>query len=128
MITGGIAEDYGAEWRVGFYDHLFPVWPPGFLAGGPKEGGSCYTIIHYANEAEAFICGVDQGTPIDMFCDEYTGPYEVHSLEDHFLPALGGDGTFFTDCFPSMLPAVVFNGHTHHRPGDPGRNNRPAHR
>ncbi len=112
MITGGISEDYGAEWRVGFYDHLFPVWPPGFLAGGPKEGGSCYTLLHYANVEEAFICGVEEGTLIDMFCDEYTGPYEVHSLEDHFHPNLGGDGTFYTDCYPSMLPAVVFNGHT----------------
>ena len=57
LIATGIAEDYGAEWRVGFYDHLFPVWPPGFLAGGPKEGGSCYTLLHYANEEEDNMLG-----------------------------------------------------------------------
>ena len=66
FLTSGISEDYGAEWRVGFYDHLFAVWPPGFLAGGPKEGGSCYTILHYANEEEAFICGVVDGRIVSI--------------------------------------------------------------
>ena len=108
LIAGGISEDYGHEWRVGFYDHLFPVWPKGFLAGGPKEGSTCYTIIHYANEAEAFICGVAEGTPIDAFCNEYTGGYPVHSLSDHY-PG-DGDGTFLTDCYSNVLPAVVFAG------------------
>ena len=108
LITGGISDEYAHEWRVGFYDHLFPAWPAGFLAGGPKEGATCYTVIHYANEAEAFICGVAEGTPIDAFCNEYTGSYPVHSLHDHWPGA--GDGTFFDDCFPQILPAAVFTG------------------
>jgi hypothetical protein len=108
LITGGISEDYAHEWRVGFYDHLFPVWPAGFLAGGPKEGTTCYTIIHYADEAEAFICNVAEGTPIDAFCNEYTGLHPVHSLYDHW-PGLG-DSTFFDGCFSQILPAAVFTG------------------
>ncbi len=109
LITGGISDAYALEWRVGFYDHLFAAWPLGFLAGGPKEGNTCYTAVHYANEAEAFICGVDQGTPIDAFCNEYTGTYPVHSLEDH-LAYYGGDDSFYTDCFNNILPGVVFKG------------------
>jgi hypothetical protein len=77
FITGGIEERYKLDWWVGFVDHLFPVWPKGFLAGGSKEGATCYTLIHYASEAEAFICGVNEGTPIDAFCNEYTGTYPV---------------------------------------------------
>jgi hypothetical protein len=41
--------------------------PPGFMAGGPLEGETCYTVIHYANEAESAICGLPEGTPIDTF-------------------------------------------------------------
>lgn len=113
FITGGIEERYKLDWWVGFVDHLFPVWPKGFLAGGSKEGATCYTLIHYASEAEAFICGVNEGTPIDAFCNEYTGTYPVHSLRDHWDTSTGGDTTFFTDCFNDILPAVVFTaGHS----------------
>jgi hypothetical protein len=112
FITGGISVDYDLNWRVGFFDHLFAVWPYGFLAGGPKEGATCYTLIHYANDIESFICGVDEGTPIDAFCNEYTGTYPVHSLEDHWPADMGGDGTFFDNCYPNILPALVFNGHS----------------
>ena len=112
FITGGIAEDYSLDWKVGFFDHIFPAWPAGFLAGGPKEGTTCYTHIHYANAIESSICGVAEGTPIDAFCNEYTGTYPVHSLKDHWLEVLGGDGTFYPNCYPDMLPAVVLNGHS----------------
>ena len=112
FITGGLSEDYAVDWRVQFYNHLFPAWPAGFLAGGPKEGSTCYTQIHYANEAEAFICGVAEGTPIDAFCNEYTGTYPVHSMEDHFPAFLGGDDTFYDNCYPMLLPAFVFNSHS----------------
>ena len=108
FITGGLSEDYELDWRVQFYDHLFPAWPLGFLAGGPKEGTTCYTAIHYANEAEAFICGVSQGTPIDAFCNEYTGSYPVHSLNAHWPGH--GDGTFLDYCYPHILPVAVFTG------------------
>jgi hypothetical protein len=107
FISAGLSEDYSFDWRVGFFDHVYPGFPLGFLAGGPKEGGTCYTAIHYANEAEAFICGVLEGTPIDVFCNEYSGDYPVHSLLDHWPT---GDGTFFDDCYPHILPAAVFTG------------------
>ena len=113
FIAGGIEEQYKLDWWMGFVDHLFPVWPKGFLAGGLKEGETCYTLIHYASEAEAFICGVAEGTPIDAFCNEYTGTYPVHSLRDHWDTGAGGDTSFFTDCFNDILPAVVFTaGHS----------------
>jgi len=108
FLGTGLSEEYSFDWRFGFFDHVYPSFPFGFLAGGPKEGGTCYTVIHYANEAEAFICGVAEGTPIDVFCNEYTGTYEVHSLSDHW-PGIG-DGTFFDDCYPKILPAAVFTG------------------
>ena len=108
FIGTGLSEEYSFDWSVGFFDHVYPGFPLGFLAGGPKEGGDCYTVIHYANEAESFICGVPGGTPIDVFCNEYTGTYPVHSLNDHW-PGVG-DGTFFDDCYPHILPAAVFTG------------------
>jgi hypothetical protein len=108
FLAAGLSEDYELDWRVQFYDHIYPAWPDGFLAGGPKEGATCYTAIHYANDDEAFICGVPEGTPIDAFCNAYTGPYEVHSLRDHWGPT--GDGTFFDDCYPQLIPAAVFTG------------------
>ena len=109
FIGSGLPEDYSFDWSVQFTDHVYPAFPYGFLAGGPKEGSTCYTLIHYANEAEAFICGVAEGTPIDVFCNEYTGPYEVHSLKDH-VSFFGGDDSFFDECFPQILPALVFTG------------------
>ena len=108
FVAGGLSEDYELDWRVQFYDHIYPAWPAGFLAGGPKEGSTCYTAIHYANDDEAFICGVPEGTPIDAFCNHYTGPYDVHSLRDHWGPT--GDGTFFDDCYSQLIPAAVFTG------------------
>ena len=107
FMSTGLSEEYSFDWSVGFFDHVYPGFPLGFLAGGPKEGGDCYTVIHYANEAESFICGVPEGTPIDVFCNEYTGTYPVHSLNDHWP---SGDGTFFDDCYPHILPAAVLTG------------------
>ena len=109
FIGTGLSEDYSFDWSVQFTDHVYPAFPYGFLAGGQKEGSTCYTVIHYANEAEAFICGVAEDTPIDAFCNEYTGSYEVHSLKDH-VAFFGGDNSFFDDCFPQILPALVFTG------------------
>ena len=109
FIGTGLSEEYSFDWSVQFTDHVYPAFPYGFLAGGQKEGSTCYTVIHYANEAEAFICGVEEGTPIDAFCNEYTGSYEVHSLKDH-VSFFGGDNSFFDDCFPQILPALVFTG------------------
>lgn len=109
LFHGGEPEDYGPDFWVNYMDHLYPVLPYGFFAGGPKSqqpGKDCYTTIHYASEAEAAICSiakgtaVTEGTPIDVFCDEYTDneTNPIHSAMDH-RPAPGGDGTFTTDCF-----------------------------
>lgn len=87
-----------------FQRSMFDVLPPGFSAGGDLEGGDCYSIIHYADEAEASICGVKKGTPIDVFCNEYTGNASVHSIEDHgFL----GDTTFGQRCSQGLFPYVL---------------------
>ena len=106
FISGGFDDDYTLDWLIGYFDHVWPFFPPGFLAGGPFEGGTCYTLIHYANEVEAFICGVPEGTPIDAFCNEYTNgaTYPIHSLLDH---GPSGDNTFSSDCYPDILTTVV---------------------
>jgi len=112
FISGGFDENYKPDWWAGYANHIWPFWPAGFLAGGPLDGGTCYTLIHYANEAESSICGVTEGTPIDVFCNEYTNgtTYPIHSLLDHWL---NGDETFYTNCYPDVLPAVVLTyGHS----------------
>jgi len=98
----GTPENHEIDWAVPFFGNLFDFFPPGFFAGGPLEGRTCYTLIHYANEAEAAICGVTEGTPIDAFCNEYTGIYPVHSILDH-----QEDGTFLTDCYPQTFVASL---------------------
>ena len=95
FLDVGTPEDHEIDWVVPFFGNLFDFFPPGFFAGGLLEGGTCYTIIHYANEAEAAICGVEEGTPIDAFCNEYTGTYSVHPILDH-----EEDGSYLTDCYP----------------------------
>jgi hypothetical protein len=87
-----------------FQYNLFDILPPGFFAGSSLEGGDCYSIIHYADEAEAAICGVDEGTPIDAFCREYAGSDTVHAIADHsFL----GDRTFGQRCYQGLFPYVL---------------------
>ena len=54
FVGAGEGVDYDPRWLDGYYDHLFPFFPPGFLAGRPGwEGETCYTHIHFADEAEA---------------------------------------------------------------------------
>ena len=99
FISVGEGETYNADWIYQFFNNMFDVFPPGFFAGGPLEGGTCYTLVHYANEAEASICGVDQGTPIDQFCQEYTGSYVPHTLMDDW-------SSFAMNCFTPVAPIM----------------------
>lgn len=84
FLQVGTDETYTFDWMPQFMRNLFDFFPAGQFVGGPLEGGDCYTVIHYADEVEAAICGVPQGTPIDVFCTPYTNTanYPVHSLTD----------------------------------------------
>jgi len=96
-----------------FQYNLFDVLPPGFFAGSSLEGGDCYTIIHYADEAEAAICGVDRGTPIDSFCRKYAGSDTVHEIAaDGFF----GDRTFGQRCYKGLFPYVLLLADTTQEP------------
>ncbi len=101
--SAGMSASY-SPWTINFFAFLFDVFPPGFLAGGPQEGSTCYTLIHYANEAEATVCGVEQGTPIDIFCTPYTGSYQIHSILDHLE-----DETFSADCYEKIFLAHLIS-------------------
>jgi len=112
LMIEGFDEHYKFDGLVGFFDHLFPAFPKGFFAGGPLEGKTCYTLIHYANHGEAETCGVVEGTPIDAFGNEYKGAYSVHSLLSH-LPPDDLSASFCIDCYPDLLPAVILSvGHS----------------
>jgi hypothetical protein len=112
LVIEGFGEVYRFDSIAGYLDHLFPLFPKGFFAGGPKEGKTCYTLIHYANREEAEICGVPEGTPIDAFGEEYRGTYPVHSLLDH-LPPDDPSESFYTDCYPDLLVAMMLtHGHS----------------
>jgi hypothetical protein len=109
FLHDGVDEDYTFNWYPQYFNNMYDIFNPGFFAGGPLEGGGCYTLIHYADAAESAVCGVDEGTPIDVFCNEYNGLYPVHShLEHSFL----GDGTFGDDCSPGLFPFVLLFGHS----------------
>jgi len=118
----GMDEEYKPDWFVGYFDHLYPVFEPGFYAGGDIEGGDCYTLIHYANEDEAEICDVAEGTPIDVFCNVYTNEaeYPVHSVMNHLdwstLETLGEpvpDESFANTCYDGTYANIFyFMGHS----------------
>ncbi len=117
VIGAGMNETYKPDWIVGYTDHFFPIFTPGMLTGGQLEGGTCFSLIHYANEAEATVCSqvsgkhISQGTPIDIFCKEYTNleRYPVHSISEH---RLFGKNGFFADCYPGVLPYFIASGHS----------------
>ena len=104
FLHAGTADEYAPDWIPQYFNGLFDFFDPGFFAGGPLEGKTCYTLIHYANEAEAAICGVEEGTTIDVFCNQYAGSYPIHTLIDHLPAELGGDGGFEEDCFAPGIP------------------------
>ena len=121
FVDVGETEDYDPRFLQGYYEHLFIFWPPGFFAGRPGwEGSTCYSLIHFADEAESAICGVSEGTPIDVLCNphpEYAG-YDsasdpvVHGIFRHSTLAFyDGDDTFRTNCFDDGVsddPTILF--------------------
>jgi hypothetical protein len=113
FLEAGEDERYTFDWVIQYFNVFYDLLPPGFYAGGSLEGGRCYTLIHYADEAEAAICGVEEGTPIDAFCEEYTGSYPVHSILDHLPTDFGGDGDFAENCYDPDVPTLfILGGHT----------------
>jgi len=99
----GETEEYRFD-SLQFQYNLFDILPPGFFAGSSLEGGDCYTIIHYADEAEAAVCGVDEGTPIDSFCRKYAGSDTVHEIAED---GLFGERTFGQRCYQGLFPYVL---------------------
>jgi hypothetical protein len=117
MLGAGMNETYRPDWIVGYTEHFYPSFTPGILTGGPLEGETCYSLIHYANEVEAAICSqvrgeaVPAGAPIDIFCNEYknTEKYPVHSILDERL--FGASG-YFSSCYPGIIPYFIASGHS----------------
>jgi hypothetical protein len=105
LLHQGTSDTYEPDWVPQYFNFLFDVFDPGFFAGGPLEGKTCYSFIHYADEAEATICNVEPGTPIDIFCNQYTGSYPIHSMIDHYSDNDGnGIPDFEDDCFAPGIP------------------------
>jgi hypothetical protein len=101
----GTDETYKIDWAAQFMSNLFDYFPAGFFAGGKLEGGNCYTLIHYANDAEAAACQVERGTPIDARCNEYKNEnrYPVQSLNPI---------SFLGDCYSDIVPYFALSGHS----------------
>lgn len=122
IVDSGETENYDPRFSHGYFEHLFPFFPPGFMAGrNGWEGDTCYSAIHFADEVEAVICGVSEGDAIDIFCnvhpeyegvDSGTGDPIVHGIFRHStIGFFGGDDTFRTNCFDDGVsndPAVLF--------------------
>ena len=93
FVGAGTDEEYSPHGMPNYFYHLYPFFPVGFFAGGDIEGNTCYTLIHYANEAEAATCGVEIGTPIDVFCDVY------EKLDEYLITSpsiqFAGDGVLY---------------------------------
>jgi hypothetical protein len=112
FISVGENENYVADWSFQFFNNMYDLFDPGFFAGGPIEGGRCFTAIHYADAAESYICAVPEGTPIDIFCQPYTGSYPITSLSAYDPPSYGGNDDFRNNCFyypdPDNPPVVYY--------------------
>jgi len=117
VLGAGMNETYKPDWTVGYMEHFYQSFIPGLLTGGSLEGGSCYSLIHYANEVESAICSqvrgepVPEGTPIDLFCNEYknTEQYPVRSMFDE--PLFGPAG-YLNFCYPNIIPYFIATGHS----------------
>ena len=108
LIDAGTPEGNDLRFYTDFFGGSKDVFFPGWFAGGPFEGTDCYTVIHYADEAEAAACDVPEGTPIDAFCNEYKGTQPIFSLND---VGSGGDNSFAADCYtfgPGVPPIAFF--------------------
>ncbi len=108
LIDVGTPEENDLRFYTDFFGGSKDVFFPGWFAGGPFEGNDCYTVIHYADEAEAAACNVPEGTPINAFCDEYAGTEPIFSLVD---AGPNGDNSFARDCYtfgPGVPPIAFF--------------------
>jgi hypothetical protein len=108
LIDVGTPEGNDLRFYTDFFGGNKDVFFPGWFAGGQFEGTGCYTVIHYANEAEAAVCNVPEETPIDAFCNEYKGTQPIFSLND---VGSGGDNSFAADCYtfgPGVPPIAFF--------------------
>jgi hypothetical protein len=101
----GTDETYSVEWAAQFMSNLFDYFPSGFFAGGKLEGGDCFTLIHYANDAEAAACQVNKNTPIDAMCNVYKNEnrYPVQSLNVF---------SFLANCYPDIVPFFALSSHS----------------
>jgi hypothetical protein len=117
VLGAGMDETYKPDWIVGYMERYYQSFIPGLLTGGSLEGGSCYSLIHYANEVESAICSrvrgepVPEGTPIDIFCNEYkkTEQYPVRSMFDE---SLFGPTGYINSCYPNIIPYFISTGHS----------------
>ena len=91
----GMNEHYRFASRQ-FGQVLWDFFPP------VLDGADCYTVIHYADKIEAATCAVEEGTPIDIFCNTYTGSDKIHSVLEHGF--FRGDRSFFRDCSSDIFP------------------------
>lgn len=102
--------EYKFDWYVQFMNNLYDFFAPGFFAGGKLEGKDCYTLIHYASEAEAAVCDVEPGTPIDAMCHVYT------EEEEYPIIPLSEEGIlgFLFNCSFDAIPAyfMLSSGHS----------------
>ncbi len=117
VLGAGMNETYKPDWAVGYMEHFYQSFIPGLLTGGPLEGGSCYSLIHYANEVESAICSrvrgetVPEGTPIDIFCNEYKN-MEQYPVRSTFEEPLFGPAGYLNSCYPSIIPYFIATGHS----------------
>ncbi len=108
LIDVGTPEENDLRFYTDFFGGSKDVFFPGWFAGGPFEGNDCYTVLHYADEAESAACNVPEGTLINAFCNEYPGTEPIFSLLD---VGPDGDNSFATDCYtfgPGVPPIAFF--------------------
>ncbi len=119
VLGAGMDETYKPDWIVGYMEHFYQSFIPGLLTGGPLEGGSCYSLIHYANEVESAICSrvrgepVPEGTPIDIFCNEYKN-MEQYPVRSTFEEPLFGPAGYLNSCYPNIIPYFICHRPQHH--------------
>ncbi len=117
VLGAGMDETYKPDWIVGYMERYYQSFIPGLLTGGSLEGGSCYSLIHYANEVESAICSrvrgepVPEGTPIDIFCNKYKN-MEQYPVRSTFEEPLFGPAGYLNSCYPNIIPYFIATGHS----------------
>ena len=121
VMGSGMNETYKPDWIMGYMEHFFPIYTPGLMAGGDLEGGSCLSLIHYANRCKRLQCAArcavhkySREPPLTYSAMSIRTPAAIRCIRFSSTPCLAKAAFCKLLCWPAAL--FYRSGTQHHRP------------